>query len=85
MGMGLKAYGLANANKNAPIKFYLRELRLDAHGYYRGTAYFGRQRGTRVYEVESEDNQVYFTERARDRDHAKELVRKRFPYARFFR
>lgn len=66
-------------------KFMLQRIRLDSGGYAnRGRHYFGV--GMPLYWYMQEDENA--TEdyiRARNRDHAKEIIREKYPKATFYR
>jgi len=68
-----------------PVKLQLRRVRLDSGGYDSGGAYWGH--GEPLYRADDEaglgEVTLYF--RARDREHAKALVRVKLPNARFWR
>lgn len=68
-----------------PVKLNLQRVRLDSGGYDSGGAYWGA--GEPLYRA-ADDNGLREVElffRARDREHAKELVRAKLPNACFYR
>jgi hypothetical protein len=62
----------------------LRRVRLDAGGYDEGGAYWGRG-GPLYHACEYRTDGLDYFFRARDRQHAKEVVLARYPNARFYR
>lgn len=67
------------------VKLALRRVHLDSGGYDSGGAYWGH--GEPLYRADDEAGlgEVTLYLRARDRAHAKELVRVKLPNARFWR
>lgn len=63
-------------------RLQLVRIRLDAGGYDAGGAYWGHHQRL-YYAADDCGNSKFF--RARDRDHAKAVIRDTFPDARFFR
>lgn len=70
-------------DKNAPVKLFLRKVRLDSGGYDSNGTYFGR--GLPLYWAASADNEVDYMLRAQSRAAAKALVWKDYPEAYFYR
>lgn len=71
------------ADRDAPVKLYLRRVRLDQEGYDVNGTYFGI--GAPLYWCADESGEIDFMLRAHDRDAAKYEVCERYPNARFFR
>lgn len=69
------------------IKLHLRRVRIDSGGYDAGGAYWGSS--WPLYQVSGEINNgedlVEYYLRAVTRDEAKQLVRRQYPGARFYR
>lgn len=91
--MGRPSYDLlpGDTNRRKPLLFRLYRVRLDAGGYDSGGAYWGI--GAPLYCAEAEnpdaacaqDEWIEMFFRAYGRDGAKEIVREKYPAARFYR
>ncbi len=76
---------IQDAPKGAPVKLYVRRVRLNGDYDSNGT-YFGGGPGTLpLYWVASADGEIDYMLRAHDRDDAKEQALADYPHARFFR
>jgi hypothetical protein len=81
------------ADVDIPFKFYLQHIRLDSGGYDSGGAYWGQEGPLYQYYTDYPDGFEGETSssapedfiRAADREQAKEIIRKDYPLARFFR
>ncbi len=69
-------------DKNLPIKFILRQIRIDSGGYDSNGTYFGI--GNPIYWCANEEYEVDFVLRAYNREQAKAEVREQYPNARFY-
>lgn len=73
------------SQRDEKVKCTLQRVRLNAGGYDRAGSYWGI--GNPLYWVEPETAgfpEQGYSFRARDRDHAKEVVRARWPKATFY-
>ena len=70
-------------DKGAPVKLYLRRIRLDNGGYDCNGTYFGH--GEPLYWVADASGDIDYMLRARDREHAKRLVAAQYAAASFWR
>ncbi len=74
-------------DREAPVKLYLRAIRLNGD-YDRNGTYFGWVRGSTLYWVCNADQSIDFVIRVYDyagRDAAKAMVRVEYPNASFYR
>lgn len=84
-GAALGRPTIQDADKTAPVKLYVRRVRLNGDYDSNGT-YFGGGPGTLpLYWVADASGEVDFMLRAHDRDDAKEQALAQYPAARFFR
>lgn len=78
-------YSYHAEDQQAPVKLYVRRVRLNGDYDSNGT-YWGGGYGTLpLYWIASADQDVDFNVRARDREHAKAQALAKYPNARFFR
>lgn len=74
-----------HTDPDAPIKFRLRRVHLDAGGYDNGGAYWGTGRPLYMAEGETADDVITRFFRADDREDAKASLRVVWPLATFYR
>lgn len=78
-----------HAGQQPKIKFNLRKVRLNRGGYDARGQYFGAGPKLFSYDAEWQEGDFFHCAgdyiRARDRDEAKQKIRKEYPTARFFR
>jgi hypothetical protein len=82
-GAALGRPGIHDADRAAPVKLYLRQVRIDSGGYDPNGTYFGV--GHPIYWYADADGEVDGITRAPNRDGAKHAVRMTYPKATFFR
>lgn len=81
-GAALGRPSIHKADREAPIKLYLRKVRLDSGGYDPNGTYFGI--GAPLYWVSDSEGTVDYMLRAIRRSDAKAMVRQVYPKASFF-
>lgn len=83
-GAALGRNPIHDADRAAPVRLYLRRVRIDQGGYDPNGTYFGA--GDRIYWYADENGDIDGVTRAHSREAAKLLITARFyPKATFFR
>lgn len=70
-----------------PVKFHLVKLRWVSGDYDQGGAYWGNSGGTSIFHAwgDAEEFEQEMFVRASTREMAKEMIRQKFPRAKFYR